>query len=67
MELGAIEFSRALELPKKLFPETFHFMSLLYDEKEIEIAKEHCLQLNQEIKTIGYLYVEFQIREIKAK
>jgi len=66
-EMGALEFSKALELPKKLFPETFHFMSLLYDEEEIEIAEQHCLQLNKEIQTIGYAHVEFRIREIKVK
>jgi len=67
IEVAEAEFSKALELPKKFLPQPFNMESLCYKENEIEIANQHCTQLNQVIRKIGYTYVEFKIREIKVR
>jgi hypothetical protein len=64
-DLGAVEFSKASELPKKLFDNEFHLISLHYKEDEEDIANQHCTQLNQVIRTNGFQHVEFRIRECK--
>ncbi|HEX3009738.1 MAG TPA: hypothetical protein VHO90_19190 [Bacteroidales bacterium] len=63
IEIAAAEFSRALELPKKMFQENLEFMSLRYQEDEMNIAIEHCKSLNEEIKKYGYNEVEFKIKD----
>lgn len=63
IEIAAAEFSRALELPKKLFKENLQFMSLRYQEVEKETAIDHCAQLNLQIQLYGYTNVEFKLRE----
>jgi hypothetical protein len=59
------EFNKALEIPKKLFNHEDHLFSLRYSESEREEAIDHCILLNKELQRIGYLNVEFRIKENK--
>ena len=63
-ELADSEFSSALALPKKLFPQNLLPLELRYKEYEEALAQEICLQLNKEIQQLGYKCVEFKIKEI---
>ena len=66
LELGAIEFTRALELPKRLFRQNLDFVSLRYDEFDYEQAYQDCIALNYELQMLGYSHVEFRLRELKS-
>ena len=63
IEVASSEFTRALELPKKLFQQNLQFMTLRYSADEKNMAYEHCAKLNHEISLYGYKNVEFRIRE----
>jgi len=65
-ELAAVEFSKALDIPKKLFMGHSPSITLRYKVDEEEIANIHCTQLNQEILVNGFNHVEFRIRESKV-
>jgi len=64
-ELAAVEYSKALDIPKKLFQQASGSTNLRYNGDEKDMANQHCSQLNEEILTFGFNQVEFRLRESK--